>query len=189
MNHPLLKLITFVLCTSLLSLAGLAYGADRDCTTATHCALMELAPWHEDREEDPRTRYDRLWDHSLAIESVTDNKTERAWLIQTAWNETKLARFVDFDEDKCRLGIGGWCDSGRAFGVTQLHDTDRDLIRAEQYAEALKRFRRAANYCVARGHDYWTGGTAQYGSGKHGVCTWKNAEKRVVMMRKIEGRL
>lgn len=180
MNHPLLKLITFVLCTSLLSLAGLAYGADRDCTTATHCALMELAPWHEDREEENRS--ERVQEIADGIDDATGDDVERAFLAMTAYQESRLARFVHLDLPKCREGRGGWCDKGKSFSPWQLKKMNRNETTAQSAVVALDRYRKGLNACGSI-----AGAISMYATGK--TCEWKEAAERERKMWRMHWRM
>jgi hypothetical protein len=128
----------------------------------------------------------RLADHARAIDAATDKRAEKALLIMTAWSESKFARFVDLDEPKCRDGIGGWCDKGRAFGVLQLHDTARDITRTEQYRLGIEAMRRAGNSCRSVG-DWWEGAVSQYATGS--TCVWGMAKMRVELMWEIDWKL
>lgn len=156
-------------------------------TTKTHCVLMSFPRFYMDHDEPAHEREARLKRNADGIDAATDSATERAWLVVTAWKESRLARFVDLDHPKCREGHDGWCDSGKAYGPSQLHGTDRDLTKKELYAETLRRFRRAANYCAARGYEYWLGGTALYGTGNR--CTLATSAERVKMMWALAWRL
>lgn len=180
MTHPLLKLLAFVLCTSLLSLAGLAYGAERDCTTATHCALMELAPWHEDADEPNRA--ERILDIADAIDAATVDPVERAFLAMTAYEESRLAKFVHLDEPKCREGRGGWCDDGKSFSPWQLKKMSRTETVSESAVVALTRYRQVLNAC-----GNIAGAISMYATGK--TCEWSEAPKREKKLWKMHWRM
>jgi hypothetical protein len=156
-------------------------------------AALERIPVHNsDRDEAPEDRRKRLREVAAGVDAATPNLDERAWLVMTAKRESGLARYVTEDHDRCRLGRGGVCDGGTSFGPWQQKRMLRTETLAEQAVEALKRFRRAANYCSARGVDYWLGGTSQYALGRTfewGGCSWPEAKERVADMLVIRGRL
>jgi hypothetical protein len=172
---------------SSLGLAGLARG---DGSTL---AALERVPVHtSDRDEDPVERRKRKREIAEAIDAATPNLDERAWLIMTARRESGLAEFVTEDHDRCSTGQGGVCDGGSSFGAWQQKRMLRTETKAEQAVEALRRFRRAANYCSSRGVDYWSGGTSQYALGRTfewGGCAWPEAKERVAEMLAVRGRL
>lgn len=187
MNKPL---YFFLLALAWFGSAFVALKARGDGSTL---AALERVPVHtSDRDEPSEDRRKRLAAIAEAIDSATTNLDERAWLIMTAKRESGLARYVTEDHDHCRLGRGGRCDSGRSFGAWQQKRMLRTETHAEQAVEALKRFRRAANYCHSRGVDYFEGGTSQYALGRtfeFGGCSWPEAKERVREMRVIRGRL
>lgn len=171
-----------------LLMFGTARASDLDCEGATHCVLMSFPRHHTDAEESDLDRWDRTKAIAEAIDAATDKRVERAWLLMTARRESHLARYVDFDWPLCRDADKKPCDSGRAFGLLQIHGTDRDMTRAEMFAHGLRLFRKAGNYCGARGHEYWVGGTAHYArGGLH--CEWPEAESRIEEMWRIHWRL
>lgn len=169
------------------ALSGLAHGA------GSTLAALERIPVHvSDRDEPSEDRRKRLAAIAEAIDAATTNLDERAWLIMTAKRESGLAAFVTEDHEPCKRGRGGRCDSGRSFGAWQQKRMLRTETHAEQAVEALKRFRRAANYCHSRGVDYLQGGTSQYALGRtfeFGGCSWPEAKERIREMRVIRGRL
>ena len=174
---------------SIGAFVGLAHGSeDLECEGATHCVLM-LFPRHvSDKDEPGADRWERLKRIADGVDAATAKRVERAWLIQTAWHESRLARYVDLDQPRCRDGEKGVCDGGKAATVFQLHNTRRNLSKKEAAARASTVFRRAGNYCRSEGEDYFLGGTAHYArGGRH--CTWADAEKRVALMWKISWRL
>jgi hypothetical protein len=103
--------------------------------------LQAMPRHHTDADEPELDRAERLWYLAGAIDGVARNSLERAVLLVIVRGESGLARFVDLDLPKCREGHQGWCDSGKAFGVAQLHGMKRTETRAEQMREALKRWR------------------------------------------------
>jgi|GEM_PF-5399452 len=188
-TEPKAMLLVLTLAALLFSWAfsGIASG------TGSTLAALERVPVHTtDRGEPPEDRRKRLAEIAEAIDGATQNLDERAWLIMTARRESGLAKYVSEDHARCSEGQGGVCDGGRSFSVWQLRATKRDLTKAEQAIEALKRFRRAANYCHSRGVDYFLGGTSQYALGRtfeYGGCAWPEAKERVAEMRVVRGRL
>lgn len=169
------------------ALSGLAHGS------GSTLAALERVPVHtSDRDEPQEDRRKRLAVIAEAIDSATANLDERAWLIVTAKRESGLAKRITEDHDYCRLGRGGACDGGRAYGTIQLHGVSRDLTQAEQFAEGIARLRRGANYCRARGFDHWLGGTSQYATGRtaeRGGCSWVGAKERVQDMWRVRAGL
>jgi hypothetical protein len=118
-----------------------------------------------------------------AIDGVARDRLERAALLVIVRGESGLARFVDFDWDKCREGHQGWCDSGRAYGLAQLHGMLRTETRAEQMREALKRWRYHRARCGSV-----AGAFAGYGSGSSCVVT-KQASERAASAKRLTGSL
>lgn len=181
-------LLASVLLLVMFARAAKAEEGDLECEGATHCVLMSLPRWHEDMDEPYAERWERLKEMADGLDAATDNRLKKSWLIMTAWKESRLARFVDLDWPKCREGVKGWCDGGRAAGVIQLHGTDRDMGRAEYFRTGLRTFERGANYCESRGFDRFEGGTSHYArGGRH--CEWSKAKERVEMMWKIHWQL
>lgn len=182
MMHPFLKLVFFVTVTSLLSLAGLSHGSEPECATATHCVLLDLPRWHEDLNEPREARNRRLKEIGDSVDTVTDKLKERAFLVMTANEESRLAQFVDLDWDRCRLGISGWCDKGKSFSVWQLKQMSRAETREQAASEALRRYRQGVNACGTV-----QGGVAMYATGAS--CHWKKAASRVATMEYLEAQL
>lgn len=170
-------LLASVLLLVMFARAAKAEEGDLECEGATHCVLMSLPRWHEDMDEPYTERWERLKEIAGGIDAATQNRTERAFLVMTAYEESRLAKFVHLDLPKCREGKGGWCDRGRSFSVWQLKRMTRDETVAESAAVSLRRFKRAANYCAARGHDRLEGGIAMYATGN--FCRWNDARRRV----------
>lgn len=174
---------------SLAGLAGLAYGADEeDCQTVTHCAAMRLPMWHEDRGEDPEEQAARLLLMTNGLDAATDDALERALLLQQAHSETRFARFVMFDDERCREGIDGWCDGGKALGPWQLHNVARDTPLAQQASIALRQLRFGGTYCQRRGNDYIEGAISVYATGRY-VCDWPEAKDRARKTWRIWGQI
>lgn len=149
---------------------------------------LERVPVHTtDRGEPPEDRKKRLRELADAIDAVTSSADERAWLIMTARFESGLARYVTEDGERCKLGQGGHCDNGRAFGAWQIHRMARTENKTEQATTALRLFRAAAIRCSRTGQEYWLGGISGYARGF--ACTWGPAAKRLETMRAIRGRL
>lgn len=173
---------------SLAGLAGLAHGAEGDdCDGSLHCFLTRLPRHTTDADEKPLEREQRLREKAEAIKAATPKDTERAWLLMTGTRESHWARFVDLDLPRCRDGHDGRCDGGKAWSVWQLQGTNREGGATVAAKTAIEVFRRGANYCKARGYDYWEGGTAMYAKG--GSCEWPEAESRVRQMWRIWGQI
>lgn len=183
-------LIAFLTLTHLiafLTLTHLSHADNPQCNTPTHCALEKFPRFYMDLEEPDKERAIRVDAIGDSINAVTDNPTERAWLIMQAWHEARLARFVDLDLPRCHEGWNGWCDNGAAWSVWQLQNTDRSGTREDAARAAIETMRQAGNHCAAQGYDYWIGGTALYGTGKS--CVRKASEKRVAHMWQIRAQL
>lgn len=154
--------------------------------TKTEAAIRRFVPVHRtDRDEAPEAWSARVTELGAAIEVVTKDPTERAFLIVTAREESGLARFVWFDEPKCRTRGSKWCDGGRAFGIFQLQGAPgrtRDLTLLEQTAAALSRYRKAFGTCKTL-----DGAIAQYATGRS--CSWSGAAARAASVRIVRGAL
>jgi hypothetical protein len=146
-----------------------AHGAEPSRTLA---ALQAMRRHHTDVDEPELERAERLSYLAGAIDGVARDALERAVLVTIVRGESGLARFVDLDWDKCRLGINGWCDSGKAFGPAQLHGMLRTETRAEQMREALKRWRYHRQRCGSV-----AGAFAGYGSGNSCALTAQSIER------------
>ena len=185
MNRDLrafLILVGTATCLSAGAFAGLAKGAeDLDCEGATHCLLMSFPRHVSDKDEPEAERWERVKQIASALDAATSNRIERAWLAMTIFEESRMARYVDLDWPKCRDGEGGQCDGGRAYGLTQVHNTNRKMSRKQLFERSLKLVKAGGNYCKKRGFSFWAGGISQYArGGRH--CEWKSAEKRVARM-------
>lgn len=178
-NGFLLVLLAWLAITT-MAWTGLARGAgDLDKIEQ----VLNSFPVHKsDMGEEPSIRATRLHYIARAVGSI-ENKHEQAWLMMTAKRESNLAAYVDEDHDKCRLGLNGHCDGGLAWSIWQLHGTDRTGTREQAAQLAIETFRKNANYCKARGFDYYLGGTSLYATGK--TCDWPEALDRIVEMKDI----
>lgn len=150
------------------------------------CVLLAFAPHVSDAGETEEARTERLTEVYEAVVSATDDPDEQAWLLMTGWRESSWAGYVYHDLPKCSEGIGGHCDGGRAWSLWQAHGTDRQGGVQVAARIAIETFRLKANYCRARGFDYWLGGTSLYASK---TCSWPEAEERVQQARRIAGGL
>lgn len=180
MNEPTRSLFAlWAVCAALcaLLLISAARADEPDCVTITHCAVMSLPIWHEDTDEDPAEQSSRLLNLANGIDTATGDRLERALLIQQAHSETRFANFVMTDAPRCREGLGGWCDGGRAFGPWQLHFTDRTETLAEQAEAAIRQLRYGGTYCRRKGYDYLEGAISVYATGQL-VCDWPEAKQR-----------
>jgi hypothetical protein len=151
------------------------------------CLLLAFAPHVSDAGETEEARTERLTDVYEAVVSATDDPDEQAWLLMTGDRESHWAGYIYRDESRCRDGIGGRCDGGKAWSFWQLHGTDRRGGVTVAARVAIKTFRLKANYCRARGFDYWVGGTSLYATGK--TCSWPEATERVRQAQSIAGGL
>lgn len=164
-----------------LGIVGLAHANE----STTLRALQAMPRHSSDADEGETDRAERLGYIAGAIDGVARNRLERAVLILLVQREgVNAARFVDLDWDTCRNGVKGWCDSGRAYGLTQLHGTLRTETRAEQFAEALKRWRYHRQRCGGS----LAGAFAGYGSGSSCKLT-AQAVERAEIVRRMAGRL
>lgn len=169
-----------VIAMSVLALIGEAHASEESTTLRA----LQAMPVHEsDKDEPALERAERLGYLAGAIDGVARDQLERAALLVIVREESGLARFVDLDWPKCREGRGGWCDSGRAFGVAQLHGMKRTETRAEQMRVALSRWRHHRQRCGSV-----AGAFAGYGSGSSCAVT-KQASERASMARKLASRL
>lgn len=152
-------------------------------------SVLEGFQRHVSDEHEPASaRTERLTSLATAIDGATTNRDERALLITKAWHESRFASYVQFDHDRCRLGEGGRCDGGKAFGVLQLHGTKRDLTLSEQMTRALRQLRFGIRRCKMWGaSDPVRGAIALYATGNS--CDWAGSDERVATWRKIRGRL
>jgi hypothetical protein len=146
-----------------------AHGAE---PSKTLVQLQAMRRHHTDKDEPELDRAERLGYLAGAIDGVARDALERAVLLVIVRGESGLARFVDLDWDKCREGHQGWCDSGRAYGVAQLHGMLRTETRAEQMREALKRWRYHRQRCGSV-----AGAFAGYGSGNSCTLTAQSIER------------
>lgn len=169
------------------SLAGLAYGE-----SSTYSALASLPPHVTDAEEPPPIRERRLRGIAAAIDGAARDRTERAALIVLAYQETRLARYVQ--EDRCSDGPRGdrECDSGLAHGLWQIHDAPRFKVPEsldDQAKLARKLWSGGRNMCRRMGvRDELAGAYVAYGTG--GKCSLtKWAEKRAAHLRAVRRRL
>ncbi len=170
----------FVALSVWLGIMGLANASE----SATLRALQAMPRHSSDADEPELERAERLGYIAGAIDGVARDRLERAVLLVLVRGESGLARFVDLDWDTCRNGVGGRCDGGKAYGMTQLHGMLRTETRAEQFAEALKRWR----YHRARCGGSIAGAFAGYGSGSSCKLTAQSIE-RARSVKKLEGRL
>lgn len=162
------------------ALSGLAHASE----PSTTLRALQAMPVHEtDSDEPALERAERLGYLAGAIDGVARDQLERAALLVIVREESGLARFVDLDWPKCREGRGGWCDSGRAFGVAQLHGMQRTETRAEQMRRALSIWRHHRQRCGSV-----AGAFAGYGSGSSCKVT-KQASDRAAMARKLAASL
>lgn len=192
MNRDLKAILILTGAALVLSIgafAGLANGSeDLDCEGATHCLLMSFPRHVSDKDEPGAERWERVKQIAKAIDAATSKRIERAWLAMTIYEESRMARYVDLDWPRCREGKKGTCDGGKAYGVTQVHGTDRQLSRKQLFERSLVIVRRGGNYCKKRGFPFWSGGISQYArGGRH--CEWKSAAKRVARMWNYHWRL
>jgi len=172
-----LTLCAIALISIIIGLTGLAHGA-----STTLAELERFRPFYMDRDELPEHRYERLSQIADAIDTATDSREERAFLVMTAWEEAKLARFVDFDWPRCRLGEHGWCDGGKTWSLWQLHGTSRDYGRVKAASLAITSYRSHKVRCGSI-----EGAIAGYATG--GACVWGKAKQRAALMGRIGGRL
>jgi hypothetical protein len=135
-------------------------------------ALQAMPRHHTDADEPELDRAERLGYLAGAIDGVARDSLERAVLLVIVRGESGLARFVDLDWDKCREGHQGWCDSGKAYGLAQLHGMLRTETRTEQMREALKRWRYHRQRCGSV-----AGAFAGYGSGNSCALTAQSIER------------
>lgn len=173
-----LAAVVFAMCA--FALIGTAHGATESSTLR---ALQAMPRHSSDADEPEAERAERLGYLAGAIDGVSSNATERAVLLVIVRGESGLARFVDFDWDKCREGHHGWCDSGRAYGLAQLHGMLRTETRAEQMREALRRWRYHRQRCGSV-----AGAFAGYGSGSSCSVT-EQAKERARQVERLAGRL
>lgn len=152
----------------------------------TLTALRSFPVAVDDRDEPADERAARIAEIAEAIDTATKSRLERAVLIVLVGGESKLARFVDFDLPKCREGHQGWCDSGRAYGLPQLHFMQRTETRLEQMQTAIRRWRGHRDRCRRHVPDDIAGGFAGYGSG--GKCDLtKQSIDRAKQVRELGG--
>jgi hypothetical protein len=170
------------ICT-LFVITGARANEEIDCVSPTHCVLLSLPPWHEDIDEPANERWDRLKVVADGVDAATGSQVKRAFLVMTADEESRLARFVHHDLEKCREGIGGWCDNGTSYSPWQLKRMTRDETIAESATVALRRFEVSSNQCSAQGFDPIEGGISLYGTGK--TCKWANAPARAEKLWRI----
>jgi hypothetical protein len=157
-----------------------AHGAE---PSSTLVELQAMPRHHTDADEPDIDRAERLGYLAGAIDGVARNALERAALLVIVRGESGLARFVDLDWDKCRNGLQGWCDSGRAFGVAQLHGMLRTETRAEQMRVALSRWCHHRQRCGSV-----AGAFAGYGSGSSCNLTAQSIE-RAKSAERLAGKL
>ena len=148
---------------------GHAYGRQE---SRTFRALQAYAPAKEDLEESPAERRARLERIAYAIDSATEDRTERAALLSLGWHESRWRRSVCSGES---LG-----DGGRAFGCFQSWEKDRSGGLQGQTRRAIRHLRRSGNYCRAKGGDYLEGAYSLYATGE--ICDWSGAPERVASL-------
>lgn len=186
MKNNLLALIVWLIGVS----TSLAWAQTPSTPSKSALAIRRVVPMHRtdlrpasgalpETEQDWIARTEEL---GGSVDRATTDRTERAFLIVTAREESGLARFVWFDWEKCRKKGSKWCDGGKSFGIFQLQDTRRDLALDEQTARALARYRLALGTCKTL-----EGAIAQYATGRS--CTWDKAEARAAAVRKVSGLL
>ncbi len=161
---------------SALAWAGLAQ-AESD---QVYAFLMRSTPHYTDKAETMEERGVRMRRLSAAMHSATTKSDELAFLLMKGERESRWARYVDLDEDRCRKGEDGKCDGGKAWSPWQIWGTDRKGGSEYAAKKALSIFRKGARYCKARGYDYYEGGVAMYAKG--GTCSWSVARARVKRM-------
>ncbi len=152
-------------------------------------SVLQSFPRHtSDRAESAEHRQARLSELADTIDAATQRKHERALLITIMKHESELASYVQFDADDCRRGKKGRCDGGKAWGLPQLHGTDRQGGIARQVELALKLLRYGAGYCKGASlEDKVLGAIALYATGKQ--CEWKGAPERVKTWTAIMAKL
>ncbi len=160
----------------------------KKAVSKTLAALERFPRFKEDLDEPAEARHERLAALAAAIDSAGRTASERAFLAMKAWHESRLAVYVQMDTDRCRLGVGGRCDGGKAFGPIQLHGTERDLTLEQQMAAGLKQFRFGITRCKLRGEkDPILGSIALYATGNS--CEWVGAAERLQTYKRLVVRL
>jgi hypothetical protein len=183
--RPLVLIAAAILLT-LLALAGLAHGSE----SATLRILLE-APRHvSDLDEDDDDRRQRLAELAGAIDAASPHRHERALLLTQSWHESRHAGYVQRDDDKCRLGIDGRCDSSKAYGPIQLHGTKRTESLKWQMRRGISLLRYHAKRCGKPGlatdrsvqvalNGYATGHSCSRPNNRKRVATWRSVMRRM----------
>jgi hypothetical protein len=162
----------------------------KKAVSKTLAALERFPRWKEDLDEPAEPRHKRLAELAAAIDSAGRTASERAFLVTKAWHESRLAAYVQRDDDRCRLGVGGRCDGGKAFGPIQLQGTERNLTLEEQMTRGVKLFRFGKQRCKARGEkDPVRGAIALFATGNS--CEWEGgqADERLQTYKRLVVRL
>jgi hypothetical protein len=185
-RNPFIDLV--VILVSAVALVVMTWAKLSRGSESSTLAQLEAAPVHKsDLGKDPETIQARRREIADAIDYATKERLGRAFLINTAIQESHLAEHVTEDHESCKEGKGGICDSGRAFGAWQLHGMKRTESKREQAVKALSVYLSGARYCQARGVDPLVGGISHYARGWG--CNWKHAKKRAKQVLAILGKL
>lgn len=147
----------------------------------TYSILNNAPVWHEDINEPPDERRARLLEIAEAVDGATSNLDERSALLTLIKHETHAARYVHLDEPRCRNGVGGRCDDGKAWGLTQLHGTDRKGTARDAMDISVRTLRFGLKRCKS-----WNGAFSSFATG--GKCSLDMSE-RVETMRAYRSRL
>lgn len=157
------------------ALTSAAYGEG-----STFAELQRLPVHKSDRDEAPEDRQRRLREIAAAIDAASQERLERAMLIELGHRESHFARDVCAGE---RLG-----DRDRAHGCWQAWTKVEERGGVDVQAEiAIGHLRRGGNYCAARGFDRIEGSYAIYGTGS--VCSAPFARERAERAIALAGRL
>lgn len=184
----MLKKSTFFAFIATLALTLTAAGEE----PRTLKVLRAFPVHHTDRNEDPAKREARLLDFSQAVDTVTQDPTEKAALLTIARFESHIAAYVY--ENRCSDGPRGKheCDAGRAKGLLQLQPSNLHPVIPDSLTEqadiALRLWRGYRARCSRVVSDEFAGAFDAYGTG--GSCApSKWAKERATYMRSIIRRL
>jgi hypothetical protein len=173
-NSLKLLLAAFVL---LAAFSGPAQGAGQSKTLTV---LQAFPVNKDDREEPPEVRAARLVKVQVAIDSATPHKWERALLLSVAWYESNYRSHIQLCEMKG--------DEGKASGLWQTWALECPITIDQQATEAIRHLRSTMAFCRRENIERTIkGGVSLYATGK--TCYWPGAQKRLVLWRKIMGRL